>query len=322
MKSLPIEEIAEIKEFRGIKSISKPIPLKKINILIGKNNSGKSTLLEVLYLFPDPDRIDNLMKYVSGGRNIKNYLAYRKSGSKSLIYRYDGETKLVLKAQIEEKLETWEIHLSSEKTTATVILDGKELKKRVPFSESLYLPNDTNFIRALDKLLEEKESRILKYDIHKKVAKFISENLDEKFTEITLKKDGWSVRREDGSYINLKDLGDGVKKVVRAIMIIELSKPKLILWDDFDTSLHPTLIKNLLKYLAQGDWQVVIATHNIDVLYSLLEIYADMENFDAQILMLRKVDDILYHIELNMDELQDLIDANTDPRLLVSTLKI
>jgi AAA15 family ATPase/GTPase len=48
-----ISEI-DVKEFRGIKRCKEPIKLSKFNVLIGKNNSGKSSLLEALYLFPLP----------------------------------------------------------------------------------------------------------------------------------------------------------------------------------------------------------------------------------------------------------------------------
>ena len=51
-----INEIKSIKEFRGIKELKEPIKLSKFNILIGKNNSGKTAILESLFLFPHPSR--------------------------------------------------------------------------------------------------------------------------------------------------------------------------------------------------------------------------------------------------------------------------
>ena len=53
---------------------------------------------------------------------------------------------------------------------------------------------------------------IIKKGLHTKIAKLISSNLDENFTEIVLKKDGWYLRREDASYIHIDDVGDGAKK--------------------------------------------------------------------------------------------------------------
>ena len=43
-----------IKEFRGIKSCKRPIEFTNFNVLIGRNNSGKSSVLEALSLIPNP----------------------------------------------------------------------------------------------------------------------------------------------------------------------------------------------------------------------------------------------------------------------------
>ncbi|MCD6370160.1 MAG: ATP-binding protein, partial [Thermoplasmata archaeon] len=116
------------------------------------------------------------------------------------------------------------------------------------------------------------------------------------------------------------------KKIVRAYMVIRLLKPRLILWDDFDAALHPSLVKGLLKWLYSGNWQVVLSTHSLDVLYYLLDILEDGKNEkkegNIQVLLLRRVDDILYHKSLSVEELEDLIDSNTDPRFLATTIKV
>ena len=43
-----------IKEFRGIREMRESITLGRLNVLIGRNNSGKSAFLEALSLFPIP----------------------------------------------------------------------------------------------------------------------------------------------------------------------------------------------------------------------------------------------------------------------------
>lgn len=315
-----IGEIVEIREFRGIKELAEPLPLRKFNVLIGKNNSGKSALLEALFLFPDPDRTYQLLPKPWG---IKSFIGNRRSGLKSLIYKYEGITSLKFKAEIGRGIDEWTITISS-KGESKVFQNNRKVESRLlKFKESLYFPHDTQFIKELDEFLDENEEALIKENIHTKVAQLISNQLDEKFTEIVLKKDGWCLRREDASYIHIDDMGDGVKKVARIMMIVELLKPKLILWDDFDTSLHPSMIKMLLKWLAQGDWQVILATHSIDVLYYLADLNEELDNFDAQLILLRKdQEDILHHKELDIDELEDILEGNIDPRLLVSELKI
>ncbi|EHP88275.1 AAA family ATPase [Methanotorris formicicus] len=45
-----INETKSIKEFRGIKELKEPLKLSKFNILIGKNNSGKTAILESFFI--------------------------------------------------------------------------------------------------------------------------------------------------------------------------------------------------------------------------------------------------------------------------------
>jgi len=101
--------------------------------------------------------------------------------------------------------------------------------------------------------------------------------------------------------------------------LVEVLKPELVLWDDFEVFAHPSLIKSLLKWLAEGDWQVVLTTHSIDVLYELL----DVKPGDLSVLQLAKTDDdVLIYEKLTFDDLEDLFLANQDPRLLSDLLAL
>ena len=106
------------------------------------------------------------------------------------------------------------------------------------------------------------------------------------------------------------------------MLLIESLNPNIILWDDFEIFAHPTLIREVLKWLAEGDWQVIMSTHSIDVLYELINL-KDVLSEDASILQLYKTkDDVLKYNVLTLEELEDLILANQDPRLLVDLLSL
>ncbi len=313
----------DLKEFRGIKGCKEPIGLSKFTVLIGRNNSGKSTILNALYMLPHPvsesaippesGRIDYL-------REITANPVYGYSGIAELRYN-DGEVIL----RIDENF-----NIDSFK-----IMD-KELKKvrgwdftpsyeyfniKSPEEYSVLIPNDTYVIKKIDSKITELQNKIMKSGAHIRIAKLISECVADNYTEIL--PDTLKIRKElpDGNihYIRIEDLGDGAKKAVKLMLLLEVIKPKMVLWDDFEASAHPSLIKILLSWLAQRDWQVVLSTHSIDVLYELLEVNPR----DVRILQLNKDEnDILHHKALTAEELEDFMDANLDPRLLTDLLKL
>ena len=66
---------------------------------------------------------------------------------------------------------------------------------------------------------------------------------------------------------------------------------------------------------------MVLATHSIDVLYQLLDI--EISPADLQILQMKKLnDDRLVYESLTIDDLDDLMNANADPRRLVDALGV
>jgi len=332
-----IDQVDLVREFRGISKISKPLPMKRFNVLLGKNNSGKSAMLEALFLAVGfitnrenillPDKkigTEFNQSFVPAepitGVSILKFLESRHKSTRSLIYKYAGFANIHLTLNPIGKIG---IRLNSQGVIKKIHGPQFENKKHSDFRRILYFPYDTKFIKNIDTFLESQESTILKRGLHTKIAKLVSSNLDEKFTEIVLKKDGWYLRREDASYIHINDVGDGLKKVIRAVMSIELINPSIILWDDFDTSLHPSMIKMLLNWLAKRNWQVILSTHSIDVIYYLADLSDEIEDFDAQLVLLRKdQEDILHHQELTMDELEELLEGNVDPRTLAGELKI
>ena len=147
--------------------------------------------------------------------------------------------------------------------------------------------------------------------------------VDDKYTEILFAPE-LSARKDRGEgisplYVKVKDLGDGIEKVVLIALWLEALKPSLVLWDDFEGSAHPSLIKGLLEWLSKKPWQVIMSTHSIDVLTSLL----DVRPKDTKVIQLKKTnDDILLHEDLTIEQLEDVIETSQDPRKLVDSLKL
>ncbi|RZN36299.1 MAG: DUF2813 domain-containing protein [Methanosarcinales archaeon] len=326
MAGLFISEI-DVKEFRGIKKCKKPVKLSKFNVLIGKNNSAKSSLLEALYFFPSPQI------YSTCKKDTKiHQIAELHSGHDGLVYGYSGNATMTYnigKTSVTIELTSnggTQISIDNE-----AISSSEDIPNLLKIPEpklkdiSIYIPNDTKTINEYAECTSLMENEIVKIGANKRVAEFVNQCIDEKYTEVLWKRDGISCRKElpDGSllYPKLDDLGDGIKRATITMLLLEARSPQLILWDDFETASHPTLIRAQLGWLSKKDWQVVLSTHSIDVLYQLLEL--DISPNDLQIIRMRKSnDDTLVYESLSIDELEDLMNANADPRLLVGALGI
>lgn len=329
-----------IKEFRGIKSCKNPIKLSNFTVLIGRNNSGKSTILEALSLLPSPktielisktNKIDFLRDLHNSSPDIKNY--------KSLIYLYTG-TSIIEYGNIDNKF--YKILIFEKKvdydSLPTNIMIERNKKNQVYQKNSsdiavffhialeqiensvLFIPNNTSYFKKMEREMDVLKDFIIKKGIHNKVTKSLNKCVDDEYSEVMfeplrLRK----ILPDTTPYIKINDLGSGAEKFIKIMILIEAINPKLVLIDDFEAGLHPSMINIFLKWLKDRECQTIISTHSIDVLYKL----TDIEPTDTTILQLKKShEDILNYKVLTLEKLEDFLNANTDPRLLVDALDL
>ncbi len=319
----------DIKEFRGIKNCKKPLKFSKLNVLVGRNNSGKSAVLQALSLLPDPTIVQPMNLQFGRGNLRISQVGDPNSRPESVIYRYAGTASLNFEFNGEKK---YHIDLESRGNLACFIENRKiefsevceylGIKENEAQNWAVLVPNNTEFLRSVESKLSSEWAQVEKSESHIKVVReIVNPTVDEKFTEVLRRDHGLCVRKEvegKGFYINVQDLGDGIKKALNILLFLELCNPKLVLWDDFEVLAHPSLVKRLLLWLSKKEWQVVLATHSIDVLYELVEINPK----DVMVMQLRKTgDDVLTYNTLTVEEVEDFLDAGHDPRLLVDLVE-
>lgn len=326
----------DMEEFRGVKKCQEPIKFSRFNVLIGRNNSGKSTILQAMSMLPLPYGPN--IPFIGPSHSPlskKDFVIELTGGTSSLVYMYSGSAKISY--LIDDR--RWEVMLDETGRMELSIENIKSPYDRTQIAKLLnvtptdmtiqkmvfYIPDSTRYIKTLiEKLIEEDVywGLVVKRRAHIEIARYLSECIDDKYTEVLIYKNALCGRKElpktGPFYIKLEDLGDGVEKSIAAMLFITALNPDIILWDDFEAAAHPTLIKILLQWLNQQR-QVVLSTHSIDVLARLLEVKPK----DAKIIQLRKTaDDILLHKELSLEELEAIMEANQDPRLLVDALQL
>ena len=154
----------DLEEFRGVSKCQNPLVFADFTALVGRNNSGKTSVLEALSLLPTPHY--GLPYYVE---NRVQFLSKLHSGKPSLIYAYSGSASIKYKIRgirsEKSHLLTWQINLN-ERGIISLLIEGIEPnkvvnnplaaanqalgikpKKRIRFSgadtEVIFIPNNT-----------------------------------------------------------------------------------------------------------------------------------------------------------------------------------
>ncbi len=186
-----------IREFRGIRETAEPIPLSKFNVLVGKNNSGKTAVLEALSLFPVPFSAYHI-PYTSYSR--LDLISKMHSSADSLVYGYSGTSEIRFTldnaniayrindhGQIFVRLNNEE--LSSEEYFKRIAsLLGLELNsgyvERLN-SLAVFVPNDTHFLNSMSGSIISAWNSIMKSGANVRIVReLISRVVHDRFTEL------------------------------------------------------------------------------------------------------------------------------------------
>lgn len=296
-----IEKI-DITDFRGVKSCESPLKLSDLTVIVGRNNSGKSSVLEAIHCLrigQDPlfgfSKV-NLVKNLHSNKN----LAHRYSGEAELKYEFEGQNGST-------KVQN---NISHQATVND--FNGNTI---------LYPSGDKYVDRAYGNLKSVREG-IEKDGAHIRVVDFLNQSIGDHYTEIYLETLEARKKPENTNpyWVDIKDLGSGLINTIPVFLTIEYHKPEIFLWDDFGTSLHPGLLLRVLEWLSESGSQIVLSTHSIDVLSSLLEVSPQ----NASVIQLSKSeDDILRHTTLDLEDLElTMENAGHDPRYLAEAMEI
>lgn len=309
----------EINRFRGIKC-SKIEGLKQINLFFGKNNCGKSSLLDAIFLISG---ISN-PKLPLNVNIIRNYRRLESSDMKLDFYSLDMSNPIVIKAENDEtrELQISVVESSSSKVNllgednnvASTDLDNKYglvLKYKVDehaYESSIIMSHSSN---------NSLEQRI-KMPAHYK-EKLTCRYLNPKF-DFTTSIDGLVdvIKNKDEAFIvnalrliepNIKDfvlsqnevlvdigldkripinmMGDGARKILSILTSIYECKNGIVLIDELSNGFHYSVMKGVWRSIVsvakKNNVQIFATTHDLDSIKGLRDAAMSGEEYDDSI---------------------------------------
>lgn len=309
----------EINRFRGIK-YSKIEGLKQINLFFGKNNCGKSSLLDAIFLISG---ISN-PKLPLNVNIIRNYRRLEPSDMKLDFYSLDMSNPIVIKAENDETRElqisvvessTSKVNLLGEdNNVASTDLDNKYglvLKYKVDehaYESSIIMSHSSN--NSLEQRIkmpahykEKLTCRYLnpKYDFTTSIDGLVDviKNKDEAFIVNALRliepkiKDFVLSQNEVlvdiglDKRIPINMMGDGARKILSILTSIYECKNGIVLIDELSNGFHYSVMKGvwraIISVAKKNNVQIFATTHDLDSIKGLRDAAMSGEEYDDSI---------------------------------------
>ena len=325
----------EIERFRGIKYASIE-GFKQINLFFGKNNCGKSSLLESLFLASGlsnpllPIHVNFMRGYNKSRLNDLKLDFYNLESSQPIHIRVENKEKRDLKIRLFEQNQS-NVSLNADNTNIlsnveegkyglkfNFKIDEKSFESQLRFDSA----NSTDVKRIVSKqYVESLRCTYLspKYDFNASIQglKNILQNKDEHFIIDGLKlieprvKDFIFTDKEMlvdvglARRIPVNMMGDGARKIVSLLTAVYDCKDGALLVDEISNGFHYSVMCNLWNVLInaaiKNNTQLFVTTHDVDSIKGLRD--AALENYKdivAAFKLLKTGDDELkaYHYSL------------------------
>ena len=335
--------------FRGVKEGE--IELGDLTILVGSNNSAKTTILEALFLLPNPLRdapyilpeprmqltAASLIHEMHKTLNCEGYafLLHKYVSDQAIVKWNDTDYLRLLKQLDELYLDTNKISkFPSQSTIKTksgevsifgslglshnTISDLRNKRNREVFIAPNSLLISAEIIRYAQWYIHSNWAQIANLKVPVEVAKDTSSLVNENFVNITIEP--FLAGRlsifgllDDGTRIRLGDLGSGTQVYIVARILYEIIKPQILLWDDVEAHMNPRLLVRIAEWFSELNESGV----QVVITTHSIETARMLTEFnkDATILVTSLKDGILKIKKITSDDLEMLTLAGIDIRM-------
>ncbi len=335
-----------IEGFKGFKD-TLIAPMRKVNLILGGQNVGKTSLLEAVYL--GASEINNFQQLptlfrVAEGRDRQRYLQSVLGGKgkwgidleddsiRSLrttnnsdvnsfplsfveddgvkVRRYIYGENIALQNQVMA-------HKWSEKPgeLETPENAAKNIEFINPLAVSVHLPNQFDVAQLFDKTIIARKKKNLLSMLHR---------IDPRLEDMhSLSPDGeqriYVELEGDGEALPLPQLGHGFSRLVYLYCSLLVTDAKLALIDEVENGIHysslPTLFQGIQDIAAKHDVQTLMTTHSWDCIRAAYKTFADAGKLeDFQLIRLERDGDNIRAVMINDEMLDTVMEAGYEVR--------
>ena len=283
---MKINEVV-VEDFRGLKITTR---LKRVNIVVGENGSGKTSFLESIFL---PTLFQSDMSDYDIHNSFIHVLNSRGDVLSAFSTLFDSKVTLDGVTTQFKRIDPYsiDVEVDNEKVAEIRVKSGTSISENL--SGSLFLSITRTIKRVNTKYspiyisiffdISSNSERI--YSIAKRKNKEIKSNF-----RISPNEYGLFKLYYDGLPAYL--MGRGLLK--RKLIKLALRSSNILLIDEIEDSLHPNTVKEVLNNIKRKEKvQVIFTTHSNEVIKMAEKMF---DNSDAQLIYLSKAGNKTYNL--------------------------
>lgn len=287
----------EIYNFKGLKEL-KINDMKPINIFIGDNNSGKTTILEAISIFENPFDYMSHLKFLDRKHGLSNI---KYDNIKQVFYNSDYDNEICINLTIDQNSnnidntclkinakeeEVYFEDCNEDVTTLTYIFNGEEKEfsiqnnpqKEIRVRKEKFKYLNLGFVSPIDTYMEKSTLSAIDTVIKKGKKQTLIELLkifDSNITDLNyISNKELYITTSNRGTLSISSFGDGLKKAIVLIAKAIDAKDGIVLIDELETSIHKDILGKIFKELLinaeKYNTQVISTTHSLEAIRELL----------------------------------------------------
>jgi AAA15 family ATPase/GTPase len=300
--------------------------LGQVNLIAGKNNTGKTALLEALRIFQNKCSFEIITNVI----HLRNDLDRAKPlDSLATLFGKPEPYNKGLNYAFKINDSSWGViksgdrirrHRGSPNTQTMASNDAIDFFNYefphdetiyVPFSSDLQINMRTGFWEKIE--FDDNEKR--------KIVDILNVISDKKIKQISMSDKTPRIQFANGDVEKLTKSGDGANRLLTLALALVNAKNKMLLIDEFEVGLHHSVQEQLwdiiFKYAKEWDIQVFVTTHSQDTVRSFYYVaektpqYRDMANYFT---LNRTGDGDVEAINYDLEEMETAFMSNLEIR--------
>lgn len=340
----------DISGYRGIRHC-KLSGLKRINLFFGKNNCGKSSVLEAVFLLSGPDN-PFLPIMMNNTRGISEFTPrsfalefHRPNPHNEILISSGGSgekrTLKIVMIKVEDSdidlteasksdssrlpkaygfASTFTVGDSSVEYHSQILVDTEDSTKAKMSGDSRYDERLTGrFVSArMPSKLEPSDYRIVVENKAEKMIVDILRIIEPRVVDIQIVGEDFLVDIGEDRRFPVNIMGDGFVKIFNIILSIYYCSGGVLIIDEIDNGFHYSVMQKLWEAIYSAcerlDVQLFTSTHSYDLIKAFAGAFADEDRSVAAYKLIRTADDEIKSLRYDVAQLEYSLEQDIEMR--------